>query len=73
MKSVILSMTMLVFFGFLITTSAQAFDATSGKSGPAKYSGAAGTCPAGTCGRTGGPKAKNLSFCSAANCKGKAK
>ncbi len=30
------------------------------------------TCPVGTCNRVGGPKAKDASYCSAANCRKKA-
>ena len=75
MKAIFLTMTLLATSIFLIAGSAQAFDATK-SGGMSDYSKGmgdmAGRCPAGTCNQKGGPFARDVKQCSAANCKGKA-
>jgi len=69
MKPISLTLTILAISGFLIADSAQAFNANQ-SGGLATYSRGmgGGTCPAGTCGQSGGKQAKNLKNCAAANC-----
>jgi hypothetical protein len=69
LKSIALTAIMLATSGFLIATSASAFDASK-SGGLADYSkGISGRCPAGTCNQMGGPNARDVKFCSAENCK----
>jgi hypothetical protein len=71
LKSIALTAAILAASGFLIATSASAFDASK-SGGLADYSkGMQGRCPPGTCNQNGGPVARDVKFCAAENCKRK--
>ena len=59
--------------GLLFLTVSVMGDASAQIGGSRVGSGNSGYCPAGTCARDGGKYAKNLKFCSAANCRGAAR